>query len=202
MTNNPRNAESWVGWKPQPSFSVRIPPSRVRRRSRELAAIRAAESAQQARWGNRKLAWPGFLPTRYDSLGRSRQIETRMDNVTTPYTAQTSFDGFGRMHVQVDASGDSIRTEYTQRGFVKRQREAAGAVSGSVLNEIRRINARGQVVEERRGGLATLATVRDYWLATGRLKSIISGGGAFRTSSAASPVPQFSLQNLTVQCRI
>lgn len=114
----------------------------------------------------------------YDALGRVRSTSTQLDGVS--YATSATYDGYGRGDTATDASGDAIRTEFTQRGFAKRMREAAGTASGSIINEIRRVNARGQVVEERRGGSASLTTVRDYYPQTGRLKSILSGGGAIQ----------------------
>lgn len=114
----------------------------------------------------------------YDSLGRSRSVVTQLDGAG--YTVLTTYDQYGRTYWTQDASGDAILSEYTQRGFIKRQKEVAGSASGQVLNEVRAINARGQVTEERRGGQASLTTYRDYWPQTGRLKSIIASGGSIQ----------------------
>jgi len=66
---------------------------------------------------------PGYSRSfSYDSFGRPSFTDTVIDGIS--YREQTTYDPLGRVFQQFDASGQGVLTEYSNRGYVKRLRDA------------------------------------------------------------------------------
>ena len=118
----------------------------------------------------------------YDTLGRSDRVDTRISE-TTPssfsrfYTESTTYDQYGRVFQQFDASGDGrgIRYVYGNYGHAIQLREARGGVNGHVYWEVFTQDARGQTTHGLMGnGMEVLST---YDAATGRLTMRVDSNG-------------------------
>jgi RHS repeat-associated protein len=118
-----------------------------------------------------------FRSYRYDSIGRMIQRQTSFDAAT--YTESTTFDGFGRVLTQTDASGDTSTTAYTDRGYVSHvtySRPEVGAAG--TFYEIQAQDAWGNVTQERRNG--TIATVKSFDPRRGWIDTLSTGNGSLQ----------------------
>ena len=147
----------------------------------------------------------GFV---YDNLGRLSQRTTTIAG--SSYTETTAYDSVGRARQQQDASGQVTLLHYTTNGFVDAQTDTHTDGASSVLNsdansasqqllyELLGTNERGQPINERRGGSASLATTLSYYPDTGRLSQVCSGASCALQDLAYAYDP---LGNLTTRVR-
>jgi hypothetical protein len=159
---------------------------------------------------------PGYSRSfSYDSFGRPSFTDTVIDS--SSYREQSTYDQLGRVFQQFDASGQGVLTEYSNRGYVKRLRDArpgrqdwvnhdpsntitfAGSW-GEIYYEVKAMDQREQVTLDWRGvmsdtvtdeSLSGLAVLRTYRGDTGWLTGILAGDAS--GPSGVNPL----LQNLS-----
>lgn len=123
---------------------------------------------------------PGIVFTRsygYDSLGRPNSKVTAFD--ASSWTESTTYDAFGRVQTQRDASGETTTQFYSTRGYPSSATYSLPLVgTNGTLHEILEMDAWGHVTSERRGGLASLTTSRFHHPTRGWIDTVITGGGA------------------------
>ena len=110
----------------------------------------------------------GTLPTAffrqhfYDSVGRLSQSQTIFDSVT--YNQYQSYDGFGRLQTETDASSGVSSRFYTARGYLSYvQYSLADVGNAGKFYEVLEQDAWGHVISERRNGsLSPISTVSSY----------------------------------------
>ena len=112
----------------------------------------------------------------FDALARMTSQLTQLWTPTTAnnaltaysYTDSVTYDGRGRISTQSDASGQTLTTQYSSRGFPN------VLLDGSAeIYSVQSMTARGQVAQELRGG--SILSTRNYDAATGRPTTICSG---------------------------
>ncbi len=116
---------------------------------------------------------------RYDELGREVGQESNVSG--SAYRQTSRYDQFGRAFQSL-FEGDRLspageQNEYNAQGYLTAVRDAY-APNAAPYYAVQAMNARGQVTAERRGTNDRLATTREYDPATGRLRAIVTGGGA------------------------
>ena len=125
----------------------------------------------------------------YDALGRAAAVSTVIDGATYNI-ANSIYDPLGRLLETQDATGRWLRTEYTPHGFAIRLCEGTGTggtlctINGAnTYQQTNAVDARGNVVEEKRGALFVKRTFDIY---NGRLLRNCSG----KTASSADCTAQ------------
>jgi len=120
----------------------------------------------------------------YDTLGRRIATATVVDG--TNYAEEVRYDALGRAWKQQDATGRWLKTEFTARGTMQRvcETELNDATPGCVWNSAStyydriKVNERGDVLMDRRGGQAALTGKRTYDPLTGAVLTICNGANA------------------------
>ncbi|MSQ99244.1 MAG: hypothetical protein EXR85_08145 [Xanthomonadales bacterium] len=81
----------------------------------------------------------------YDSFGRPSLVSTTQG--TLQLSDETTYDQYGRVFQQSDASGDDhgVRYHYNARGYVEKLQEAREGTTGVIYQHIQDMNERGQV---------------------------------------------------------
>ncbi len=81
----------------------------------------------------------------YDSFGRVEKLTHNLDGLTL--VEETTYDQFGRVFQQFDASGDQqgIRNHYNSQGYVAKVQEAREGTQGTVYQEVLAQDQRGNV---------------------------------------------------------
>lgn len=105
----------------------------------------------------------------YDSYGRPYTRGTSIAG--NAYSEVSAYDGYGRLMSQQDASGYTLTTNYTTRGFLS---DMTDSRVGTVY-QVNNMTARGQVSGDTRGNNAALNSTAIYDPQTGRIQSICSG---------------------------
>ncbi len=103
----------------------------------------------------------------YDRFGRPAMVSTSQDGLQL--AEETTYDQYGRVFQQFDASGDGhgIRYHYNNRGYVEKLQEAREGSSGMFYQQIQAMDARGNVTSMVLGnGVAAFAT---YQAPSGRV---------------------------------
>jgi RHS repeat-associated protein len=104
----------------------------------------------------------------YDGLGRPGIVSISMDGLQL--SEETTYDEYGRVFQQFDASGDDhgIRYHFNAHGYLEKQREAREGANGRVYQQIQGMDARGNVVAMSLGnGVEAFAS---FQRASGRLE--------------------------------
>jgi RHS repeat-associated protein len=117
----------------------------------------------------------------YDNMGRVTNTTNQIDGVS--YNSYVVYDSLGRGYKTQDPSGKWTKTEFTPRGFAIRvcatdaNDTAPGCIAGSANTylETLDVNARGQVLTDRKGASVDMYTVRHYDDLTGRNTRICEG---------------------------
>ncbi len=123
---------------------------------------------------------------RYDSLGRATGSTTVIGTGSTAgisHHTATHYDSQGRAWKSQDASGRWLKTEYTARGFARAVCESSQADtqatcasnSADTYLQTLKVDARGNIIEERRGGVTTMDLTRTYDPRSGRLTRVQAG---------------------------
>jgi RHS repeat-associated protein len=106
----------------------------------------------------------------FDVLTRPRVTKTYYPGSATEYVSRVDYDSLGRAYKQYDAldnqlteNGSKIasgtQTSFNDYGYAQRVRDIA---SGTLLSEVKAMNARGQVTQEFRGnGVDSINTYND-----------------------------------------
>ncbi len=116
----------------------------------------------------------------YDSFGRSSGRTTTINEpgqAAVVYAESTTYDEYGRVFQQFDASGANrgLRYVYASEGQLQRMREAAPAGAGLVYWDLLATDSRGQPTHAKLGnGIDVLAT---YEASTGRPQTLVDGSG-------------------------
>ncbi|MHB8447329.1 MAG: FG-GAP-like repeat-containing protein [Rudaea sp.] len=105
----------------------------------------------------------------YDSYGRPYTRNTSIAG--NAYAEVSAYDGYGRPMSQQDASGYTLITNYTTRGFLS---DMTDSRVGTVY-QVNTMTARGQVFTDTRGNTMALNSKAIYDPQTGRIQSICSG---------------------------
>ncbi len=105
----------------------------------------------------------------YDNFGRGSLVSTTVDS--KQFVQQTTYDQYGRVFQQFDASGDDHGLRYVySNGYVSKLKEAREGVFGLVYQDIKAMDARGNVTELRLGnGVVAYA---NYAPGTGKLTKL------------------------------
>ncbi|HLF31052.1 MAG TPA: RHS repeat-associated core domain-containing protein [Xanthomonadales bacterium] len=106
----------------------------------------------------------------YDSYGRPDLVSSSLDGLT--FAEETSYDQFGRLFQQFDASGDDrgVRYHYNSRGYLEKLQEAREGTQGLVYQHIRGHDARGNFTYMVLGnGIEAFAT---YDARSGRMSEL------------------------------
>jgi len=104
----------------------------------------------------------------YDAIGR---LSTRNTSFSAQnWTEVMGYDTLGRLASQQDASGYTLSTVFSSRGFL----QALDDSRANRLYEVFETNARSQVTSERRGNTVAMNTTRTYD-PVGRVATICSG---------------------------
>jgi RHS repeat-associated protein len=106
----------------------------------------------------------------HDEFGRSNIRSSSQDGLTL--AEETTYDQFGRVFQQFDASGDSrgVRYHYNDRGFVEKLQEAREGTQGVVYQRIQGHDERGNVTYMVLGnGVEAFA---EYEPSSGRLQTL------------------------------
>ena len=114
--------------------------------------------------------------TGFDALARMASQLTQLWTLTTAnnaltdfsYTDSVTYDARGRISTQTDASGQTLTTQYSSRGFPNVLLDGSTEIFSA-----QSMTARGQVAQELRGG--SISSTRNYDAATGRPTTICSG---------------------------
>lgn len=106
----------------------------------------------------------------YDALGRLSVKSISQEGLTL--AEETTYDQFGRLFQQFDASGDSrgVRFHYNAYGHVERVQEAREGISGVIYQHIKGQDERGNVTYAVLGG--RVETFADHDPRSGRLRGI------------------------------
>ncbi len=116
-----------------------------------------------------------FRSYTYDFLGRPSTKQTSFDGAL--YTESTTYDSYGRVLTQQDASGDTTTNTYTARGYLGSQRYSRTEVGSSgTFYEVQEQDAWGHTTRERRAG--TLNTVTTFDAQRGWIDTVQTGSGA------------------------
>ncbi|MEJ8568906.1 putative Ig domain-containing protein [Elongatibacter sediminis] len=110
----------------------------------------------------------------YDELGRMNANTSSQGALAL--TERTTFDQYGRVFQQFDASGDSrgIRYHYNAYGYLEKRQEAREGVAGAAYQWVRGQDARGNATQVILGdGLEAYA---EYDTASGRLVALDAYG--------------------------
>ena len=111
----------------------------------------------------------------YDRFGRQIMLVTNLDSTEEHWT-RTSYDEYGRVLQQFDASGDGnwngsvTENRYNQYGYLERvvDGEDINLASAATYYTVLAMDERGNVTESRQGN--GVVTTRQYDPATGRLE--------------------------------
>lgn len=116
----------------------------------------------------------------FDAMGRPAGNTVQMDNQV--FGASVQYDALGRAQRVMDASGQSVKTEYGPRGHALAlcatdlMNDATWACAGAdTYQRTLETDAWGNVARERRGNSAALEVARTVWADTGRVASICAG---------------------------
>ena len=112
---------------------------------------------------------------RYDNFGRISEVDTVIAGLT--YTEKTTYDQFGRVFQQFDASGGDrgIRNVYNARGYLSQIKEAREGTQGQVYQSINAMDAYGNVTQMTLGnGVQAFAS---YNSNNGRLTNLRASKG-------------------------
>ena len=104
----------------------------------------------------------------YDSFGRPAIVSTSQDGLQL--AEETTYDQYGRVFQQFDASGDDhgIRYHYNSRGYLEKLQEAREGTNGAIYQLIQGMDARGNVTSMVLGnGVEAYAT---YQAHSGRIE--------------------------------
>jgi RHS repeat-associated protein len=114
----------------------------------------------------------------YDAYGRIQTVSTTIGTET--FAEDTTYDQYGRVFQQFDASGDDHGLRYAyQNGHLKLIKEAREGTNGKVYQEILAMDARGNITNTDLGnGTNVLALYNE---ASGRLETL-SAADAFGAS--------------------
>jgi len=95
----------------------------------------------------------------YDSFSRPTIVSTSQDGLQL--AEETTYDQYGRVFQQFDASGDDhgIRYHYNDRGYMEKLQEAREGTNGTLYQHIQGMDARGNVTSMVLGnGVEAFAT--------------------------------------------
>ena len=107
----------------------------------------------------------------YDAFGRVDVVSTTIDG-TDQFAEQTTYDQFGRVFQQFDASGGSrgVRYHYDNSGYLLSLQEAREGTSGVDYQMVGAMDARGNVTELTLGNNVKVSA--SYDAGSGRLSQI------------------------------
>lgn len=110
----------------------------------------------------------------YDTIGRPTSRQTSFDG--SIYTEATSYDGYGRVQSQQDASGDTTTMAYTSRGHVSANIYSRFEVGSSgTFYEVLSQDAWGHTTQERRAG--NILTTNTFDPQRGWIDTVQTGPG-------------------------
>jgi RHS repeat-associated protein len=105
----------------------------------------------------------------YDGFGRPDIVTTTIGN--QQFNEQTTYDEYGRVFQQFDASGDDHGLRYVySSGFLKQLKEARAGVDGVVYQDVMAMDARGNVTAMQLGNNVSVHASHDP--VNGRLQRI------------------------------
>ncbi|MCW5620467.1 MAG: RHS repeat protein, partial [Burkholderiales bacterium] len=107
----------------------------------------------------------------YDTLGRTYEVATYIDNPSTPYKTRVTYDANGRVEKHVYPTGYAVKYNYNALGYLTEVRRSHS--SDVLLWRVDAMNAEGQITQQTHGN--NVVTNHNYDLTSGRLLSTTAG---------------------------
>jgi YD repeat-containing protein len=175
--------EGHVDWTPEPDYWEKQTNYHFDQATNGVGQLQASATS------GTNLGWAGIAGREtqqsnayaYDDMGRVQNSTIQIDGVN--YNSYVIYDALGRGYKTQDPSGKWTKTEFTPRGYTVRvcATDANDTAPGCLLGhantylETLETDQRGNVVWDRKGGVAEMITNRTYDSLTGRLTSICEG---------------------------